>query len=144
MAQTVRYLNPPGSRNGPRRGGNKDRVQRSLAGARMSTEIFQLRPGEEHPNRGVPRDRDRASRARRGAVSRDRQADPTSQRGLAEEVGCAGEGFWWAEFGTEAQLGVQYPFSFYFLFPFLPFQIQFEFRSNSNLLALPYNFILCH
>ena len=80
--------------------------------------------------------------ARRRA--RDRQAGPTSRRRLAEEVGCAGEGFWWAEFGTEAQLGVQYPFSFYFLFPFLPFQIQFEFRSNSNLLALPYNFILCH
>jgi hypothetical protein len=80
--------------------------------------------------------------ARRRA--RDRQAGPTSRRRLAEEVGCAGEGFWWAESGTEAQLGVQYPFSFYFLFPFLPFQIQFEFRSNSNLLALPYNFILCH
>jgi hypothetical protein len=50
----VRYLNPPGPRNGPRRGGNKDRVRRSLAGARMPTEIFQLRPGEEHPDRRVP------------------------------------------------------------------------------------------
>jgi hypothetical protein len=56
---------------------------------------------------------------------------PQSQRAQArggENLGRAGAMVKWAEFGTEAQLGVQYPFSFYFLFPFLPFQIQFEFK----------------
>jgi hypothetical protein len=84
----------------------------------------------------VPCDRDRASRARRDAASRDRHAGPTSRRGLAEEVGCAGEGFWWAEFGTEAQLGVQYLFFIsYFLFSL------FKFNLNSDLIQTFWPFL---
>jgi hypothetical protein len=52
-------------------------------------------------------------------------------------VGWRGEGFWWAEFGTEAQLGVQYPFSFisYFLFSL------FKFNLNSDLIQTFWPFL---
>jgi hypothetical protein len=88
-------------------------------------------PGPCASNRNEGSRRERDKRATTGSrAPRVRE----SRRGC---VGLAGEGMRkWVEWRLAGPNGVLAFFSFYILFSFLPFQIQFEFKFNSNFLWL--------